>query len=290
MVKLSPPLRAFVVYAAFGTVWIWWSDRALSSMGLSADAMTWIQSVKGWAFVLASGLLIAWIVAIDLRRLRRANQRLLDGHEQAIRTLVVALDARHHETRDHSQRVARMTVALARLSGIEDEEMLRRIEFGALLHDIGKLVIPDAVLTKPGPLDAEEMEQVRQHPDIGRDLLLQIDFLCACLDIPYCHHERWDGHGYPRGLRGEDIPYAARLFSVVDVWDALIHPRVYKPAWTVADVRAYLQREAGAQFDPKVVSLFLTHYDELAGIETMAPMARDARRESGIAEGEAEPA
>ncbi len=126
-------------------------------------------------------------------------------------------------------------------------------------------------MLKAGPLDADEMAHVRCHPDFGNALLDQIDLLRPCAEIACCHHECRDGSGYPRGLRGEQIPYAARLFSVVDVWDALIHGRVYKKAWSDTDVRAYIEAHAGTQFDPDLATLFLHHYSEVvAGEESGA--------------------
>jgi len=132
---------------------------------------------------------------------------------------------------------------------------------GALLHDIGKMAIPDEILHKPGPLTPEEMAVMRRHPQYAYELLWPIRYLRPALDIPYCHHERWDGSGYPRGLRGEEIPLAARIFAVVDVWDALSNPRPYRPAWPQDKVRAYLQEQAGRQFDPEVVAAFLRLLD-----------------------------
>lgn len=263
---LKPHYRIAGLYIVLGAAWIWCSDRALVLLMPAGPAWVALQNLKGWLFVLVSGVLIAAIAGRYFRRLQSANRALLDGHEQAIRVMIAAMDARHRETRDHSQRVARMTVALARLAGIRDAMELRRIEFGALLHDVGKLALPDAILIKPGPLTGPEMAQIRTHPDSGRSLLERIDFLRPCTDIPYCHHERWDGDGYPRGLRGEAIPLPARLFAVVDVWDALRHPRVYKQAWPDAEVIDYLRGQAGRQFDPAVVDLFLEHYAFLTGL------------------------
>lgn len=274
--KIGPRVRT-AIYVVIGVGWIWLSDQALAHWARSPAALTWLQDINGWAFVLFSGLVIYWLMWLDARRLGGANQALSASYQQAVRALVVAMDARHHETHDHSQRVARMTIRMARLAGITAPEELHRIEFGALLHDIGKIRLADATLLKAGPLDADEMAHVRRHPDFGNTLLDQIDFLRPCAEIAYCHHECWNGSGYPRGLSGQQIPYAARLFSVVDVWDALIHGRVYKDAWTDTDVRAYIEAHAGTQFDPDVTRLFLDHYSEVvAGEESStdhAPMA-----------------
>ena len=268
--NIGPQVRT-AIYVVIGGGWIWLSDLAIAHWSGSPAALTWLQDLKGWGFVLFSGLVIYWLMRLDARLLGGANYALTASYQQAVRALVAAMDARHHETHDHSQRVARMTIRMARLAGITAPAELHRIELGALLHDIGKIRLADATLLKAGPLDADEMAQVRCHPDFGKSLLDQIDFLRPCSEIAYCHHECWDGSGYPRGLSGEQIPYTARLFSVVDVWDALIHGRVYKKPWTDTDVRTYIEDHAGTQFDPHVVRLFLDNYsDVVAGEECSA--------------------
>lgn len=262
---IRPQIRTALLYVTIASLWIWCSDRALAAVVHDPLQLTWAQSIKGWLFVLLTGVMLYWLIGRDLKRLAEINRQLVHGHEQALRVLVSAMDIRHKETGDHSDRVMRMAVGLARFAGVQGEA-LHALKFGALLHDIGKLALPDAILIKPGKLDEAEMAHMRQHPEIGRELLDQVDFLRRAVDIPHAHHERWDGTGYPRGLRGEAIPLAARIFSIVDVWDALSFPRVYKPAWPEAEVIAYLQAAAGSQFDPQLVSLFLAHYDELKAI------------------------
>lgn len=263
--RISPQFRTVLLYMLLSALWIWLSDRALDALVRNRAELSWLQSVKGWLFVACTGALLYWMVARDLRRLQAANRRLLEGHEQALRALVSAMDIRHRETGDHSDRVMRMATGLAGLAGVHGE-VLRNLRFGALLHDIGKLALPDAVLIKPGKLDDDEWALMRQHPRLGRELLQRVDFLRDADDIPYSHHERWDGSGYPRGLAGQDIPLAARIFSVVDVWDALSTSRVYKPAWPEADVLAYLRAAAGSQLDPRLVDLFLANYDQLKAL------------------------
>jgi len=269
----SPQFRTASIYVVIAVVWIWFSDRALEWMVHDPQRLTWLQSLKGWLFVLGSGVLLYAMVGHAVRRLAVANAELVAGNEQSLRVLVEAMDARHKETSDHSDRVTRMSVGLGRLAGMKDEA-LRNLRFGALLHDIGKLALPDAILIKPGKLDEAETALMRTHPKIGHDMLQKVGFLRAASDVPYSHHERWDGAGYPQGLRGEAIPLAARVFSVVDVWDALSHPRVYKPAWPQDEVIAYLRQVAGSQLDPHLVALFLDHLDELkllAHAESGAP-------------------
>jgi HD-GYP domain-containing protein (c-di-GMP phosphodiesterase class II) len=134
---------------------------------------------------------------------------------------------------------------------------LLHIRRGALLHDIGKMGIPDAILHKPGPLTNEEWAIMRKHPQYAYDLLSSIDYLNSALDIPYCHHEKWDGSGYPRGLKKEEIPLAARIFAVVDVWDALTNDRPYRAAWSHEKTMAYIHEHSGKHFDPMVLKLFI---------------------------------
>ncbi|UGB39332.1 HD-GYP domain-containing protein [Frateuria soli] len=262
---ITPQFRIAFGYVALASLWIWLSDRALELLVLDPAQRLWAQSTKGWFFVSMTGLMLYWMIGRDLKRLAAINSQLVRGHEQSLRVLVSAMDIRHKETGDHSDRVMRMALGLARLAGVQDGE-LPALKFGALLHDIGKLAIPDAILIKPGKLDEAEMAHMRRHPEIGRDLMEQVDFLRDAVDIPYAHHERWDGSGYPRGLRGEEIPLAARIFSIVDVWDALSFPRVYKPAWPEEDVMAYLRGAAGSQLDPHLVGLFLANYPEIKAL------------------------
>ena len=173
-----------------------------------------------------------------------------------------ALDLRDRETEGHTQRVTELTIKLARMMTRNDEELVH-IRRGALLHDIGKMGIPDNILLKPGPLTTEEWEVMRRHPFYAYELLAPIPFLRPALDIPYCHHEKWDGSGYPRGLKAEEIPLSARIFAVVDVWDALCSDRPYRQAWEPARAMLYIQEQSEHHFDPRVVASFLELKDEL---------------------------
>lgn len=188
--------------------------------------------------------------------LQRSNVDLALAYEATLEGWARALEMRDHETEGHTIRAAELTVQLARALGLPEDELVH-VRRGALLHDIGKMAIPDRILLKPGPLDDEEWKAMRLHPQYARDLLLSIAFLCPALDIPYCHHERWDGSGYPRRLRGEAIPAAARIFAVVDVWDALHSDRPYSKAWPDEQVRQYLKEQSAKQFEPRVVEAFL---------------------------------
>ncbi|NTV62100.1 MAG: HD domain-containing protein [Oscillochloris sp.] len=167
-----------------------------------------------------------------------------------------ALELRDQETEGHSRRVVQLTIALAKAIGLSEGGM-EHIRRGALLHDIGKMGVPDSVLLKPGALDDREWEIMRRHPEYAYKLLSPIAYLQPALDIPYCHHEKWDGTGYPRGLRGEQIPLVARIFAVVDVWDALCSDRPYRRAWTKEQARAYLRSQSGKHFEPRIVEVFL---------------------------------
>jgi hypothetical protein len=191
-----------------------------------------------------------------LQGLRRANEELAQANEATIEGWAEALELRDHETEGHCRRVSAMTITLSRRFGITGVE-LERVRHGALLHDIGKIGIPDSILLKPGPLDDEEFAIMKRHPTIARDLLSRSRFLDRSLDIPYCHHEKWDGSGYPRGLDGVSIPLSARLFAVVDVWDALHSERPYRKSWPEDKVLEYIASLSGSHFDPEAVEAFL---------------------------------
>jgi PAS domain S-box-containing protein len=199
-------------------------------------------------------------IAIDNHQLfdglQRSNLELALAYDATIEGWSYALDLRDKETRDHTRRVTEMTVRLAQTLGVGDAELIQ-VRRGALLHDIGKMGIPDDILLKAGPLTPEEWEVMRRHPVYAYDMLLPIAYLHPALDIPYCHHEKWDGTGYPRGLKGEQIPLAARIFAVVDVWDALRSDRPYRPAWPDEKVREHIRSLAGTHFDPEIARTFL---------------------------------
>ena len=190
------------------------------------------------------------------KNLEQSNRELSQAYDATIEGWSRALDLRDKETEGHTLRVTQLMLNLARTFGLPKEQYLN-VRWGALLHDIGKMGVPDHILLKPGELTAEEWEQMRRHPQYGYDLLRPIAFLTPALDIPYCHHEKWDGTGYPRGLKGEEIPLVARLFAIVDVWDALRTDRPYRPAWSEEDALAYIREQSGEHFDPQVVEAFL---------------------------------
>lgn len=205
-------------------------------------------------------------IAVDdaemFSNLQRSNLDLIMAYDATIDGWARALDYRDKETEGHSRRVTEMTVKIAQAMGIGDAEIIH-VRRGALLHDIGKMGIRDNILLKPGKLTAEEWEIMRKHPVIAYEMLSPIDFLRQALDIPYCHHEKWDGTGYPRGLKGEQIPLSARIFSVVDVWDALRSDRPYRPAWPRDKTLEYIQQQVVKAFAPDVITVFLRILEEL---------------------------
>lgn len=187
---------------------------------------------------------------------------LQESYDLTLKGWAKALEYRDGETEGHSERVTELCVALARKRGVRDEEILN-IQRGALVHDIGKMAVPDRILFKPGPLDEAEWAIMKQHPTLALRMLSGIPFLQPALDIPYCHHEKWDGTGYPRGLKGNEIPLAARIFAVIDQWDALNSDRPYRTAWTREQVISYLKGNAGKIYDPDIVDAFLTLIREI---------------------------
>ena len=199
-------------------------------------------------------------VAIDnahlFENLKTANKELEIAYQATLEGWVRALDFRDKETEGHTQRVTALTQRLSKALGVGEETLLH-MKRGALLHDVGKMAIPDAILLKPASLTNEERLLIQQHPVIAYQMLSPIDFLHEAIDIPYCHHEKWDGTGYPRGLKGEGIPFAARIFSVVDVWDALVSDRPYRKALPHAEVRKHILDGSGIHFDAHVVDAFL---------------------------------
>jgi PAS domain S-box-containing protein len=199
-------------------------------------------------------------IAIDSGQLfdglQRTNNDLLLAYDATIVGWSHAMDLRDKETEGHTERVTDTTIDLARIAGMTGDQ-IANIRRGALLHDIGKLGVPDNILFKPDKLDDDEWTIMRKHPQFAHDLLSPIEFLKPALDIPYCHHERWDGTGYPRGLIGDEIPFEARLFAVVDVWDALCSNRPYRAGWPESKVLNHIHNQSGTHFDPRAVDLFM---------------------------------
>ncbi|MEE8330070.1 MAG: HD domain-containing phosphohydrolase [Thermodesulfovibrionia bacterium] len=220
-----------------------------SQLNTDADWLEFIETIADQA-----------AIAIDnsslFEGLQRSNVELKLAYDTTLEGWSRAMDMRDKETEGHTQRVTEMTLNIAREFNIKEEEIVH-IRRGALLHDIGKIGIPDDILLKPGPLTNDEWVKMRRHPVYARNMLYPIKYLRPAIEIPYCHHEKWDSTGYPRGMKGEDIPISARIFAVVDVWDALRSERPYRPAWPKGKVIEHIRSLSGTHFDSKTVEIFL---------------------------------
>ncbi|MEP6895162.1 MAG: HD domain-containing phosphohydrolase, partial [Chloroflexota bacterium] len=220
-----------------------------SPVGINDDWLNFLEVLGGQA-----------AIAIDnsqlLMGLQRSNMEIIMAYDATIEGWSRAMDLRDKETEGHTQRVTVMTLNLARAMGIREADIIH-IQRGGLLHDMGKLGVPDSILLKAGALTEEEWEIMRQHPTFAFNMLAPIAYLKNAIDIPYCHHEKWDGTGYPRGLKGEQIPIAARIFAVTDVWDALTSDRPYRQAWSRERTIEFIREQSAKHFDPQVVEAFL---------------------------------
>jgi PAS domain S-box-containing protein/putative nucleotidyltransferase with HDIG domain len=226
------------------------------------DGSLWIGLVSARTIEFRNDLHIISVIRDITQRkraeleLQRAHHDLTEAYEATIEGWSRALELRDRETEGHTRRVSELTMTLAQEAGIQGEE-LQYIRRGALLHDIGKMGISDQILLKVGKLTIKEWRIMRTHPALAFQMLQPIHHLRPSLDIPYCHHEKWDGTGYPRGLKGEQIPLPARLFAIADVWDALTSSRLYRKAWSKKRALAYIKNQSGKHFDPYVVEVFL---------------------------------
>jgi len=210
---------------------------------------------------------LTWVISLQLESalekndklvtdVQKAYQEIKDAYATTLEGWSHAMEIRDRETQGHSKRVTELTIRMARRMGFSEEELVH-IYRGALLHDIGKLGIPDDILHKPGPLDEHEMNIMRLHPQIAVDLISPIDYLKPALNIPRYHHEKWDGTGYPHGLVGETIPLEARIYAIIDVYDALTHDRPYRQKMSEKDALEFIKSQAGTHFDPAVLEVFL---------------------------------
>jgi PAS domain S-box-containing protein len=245
-------------------------------LDLDDEWMTFLEMLTNQAAITVDNLEL-------FDRLQRSNIELVLAYDTTLEGWSQALDLRDKESENHSQRVTEMTLRLAQAMGLNGEELVH-IRRGALLHDIGKLGIPDNILLKPDMLTEEERVVIQRHPVYAYEWLSPITYLRLALDIPYCHHEKWDGSGYPRGLKGKAIPLAARIFAIVDVWDALHSGRTYRPAWPTEKVREHIRSLSGTDFDPQVVEAFFkvmqgdglpSHIDNLSLDDIIAPCYYD---------------
>ena len=220
-----------------------------SALHPDADWLDFLVMIAGQAAIaIDSGLMF--------KEVQRSNMELNLAYDATIEGLSRAMDLRDKRTEEHARRVTETTIGLAVRLGVGGSDLVH-IRRGAILHDIGKVAIPDDILFKPGPLAEEEWEIMRRHPTIAVDLLSPVTYLAPALDIPHWHHEKWDGTGYPDGLNGNQIPFPARLFALVDVYDALISDRPYRSAWSKQDAVSYIESQSGKHFDPKIVPEFL---------------------------------
>ncbi|HXQ38893.1 MAG TPA: HD domain-containing phosphohydrolase, partial [Anaerolineales bacterium] len=214
-----------------------------------ADWLDFLVMIAGQAAIaIDSGLMF--------KEVQRSNMELNLAYDATIEGLSRALDLRDKRTEEHARRVTETTIGLAIRLGVGGSDLVH-IRRGAILHDIGKVAIPDEILFKPGPLAEDEWKIMRRHPSIAVDLLSPVTYLAPALDIPHWHHEKWDGTGYPDELSGNQIPFPARLFALVDVYDALISDRPYRSAWSKQDALQYIESQSGKHFDPKIVPEFL---------------------------------
>lgn len=243
------------------------SDRESRLDGLRAGADDFISKPFDKFELLVR---LSWItrlnryrrIAEQRRELELVHKQLLSSYDKTIEGWSNALDLRDQETNGHTQRVTEKTLKLARLAGVS-EAKLAHIWRGAMLHDIGKLGIPDSVLLKPEPLSEEDWAIMKTHPQLAHNWLSRIPFLQPALAIPYYHHEKWDGSGYPCQLKGNDIPLPARLFAIIDVWDTITSERSYRKAMGNSEAHQYILSKSGTYFDPSVVELFSEHIKEL---------------------------
>jgi len=233
------------------------AERVIGVISIESErANAFSESDERLTITLAAQAAIAINNTQLFNDLQRSNIDLTLAYDATIEGWSRALDLRDKETEGHTQRVTEITINLAKTMGISEDELIN-IRRGALLHDIGKMGVPDSILLKPDKLTDGEWEVMRLHPKFAYKMLLPITYLKSALDIPYCHHEKWDGTGYPRGLKGEQIPFAARIFAVVDVWDAITNDRPYRKGWSKENALEYIKDQSGKHFDPQVVEALL---------------------------------
>jgi response regulator RpfG family c-di-GMP phosphodiesterase len=214
-----------------------------------ADWLNFLNMIAGQAAIAIDN-------AVMFRELQRSNVELSLAYDATIEGLSRALDLRDKETEEHTRRVSDTTVRLAAHLGVDGSNLIH-IRRGAVLHDIGKVAIPDRILFKPGPLADDEWTIMRRHPTIAVDLLAPVSYLAPAMEIPHWHHEKWDGTGYPDRLHGDAIPFSARLFALVDVYDALTSNRPYRSAWSKQETLQYIESQSGKHFDPAIVPKFM---------------------------------
>jgi HD-GYP domain-containing protein (c-di-GMP phosphodiesterase class II) len=247
--------RIVAVYVVFSLAWILIGDRLAQAASPAEGIRLTIEDAKGTAFVLISGAIVYVLVTLHDQRQRAARLAQERAYDETLAGWAAALDLRDRSTAEHTSRVTGLTVALAQRAGLSGDDLVH-VRRGATLHDIGKMGVPDDILLKPGALDDDEWVQMRRHPELAVQFLHGISYLEPALDIPWCHHEKWDGSGYPRGLAGDAIPLSARLFAVIDVYDAVTCDRPYRGPMPHDDAMELIRAGAGSHFDPEAVRLF----------------------------------
>ncbi len=245
----------FSVFAYSGML-AQWLDPAYNRLDMAMWATTGLTTVMLLVTIVVLFMSMYRFLLAALKAERAASAELLQTYDATLEGWAHALELRDLETAGHCRRVSDVATRLAGMTGIP-ESGLHDLYRGSLLHDVGKIGVPDRILLKPGKLTEDELKRMQAHTTYAYELLVHIPFLLKALDIPYCHHERWDGTGYPRGLKGDQIPMLARIFSVVDVYDALTSERCYRPAWPRERALEYIQLRSGSEFDPCVVEAFL---------------------------------
>jgi len=233
---------------------VYLADKLGADEFTAEDEQVLLSLGAGWAVAYDNAQLFGANAEL-FRNLQQSNLDLASAYDATLEGWVRALDLRDKETEGHTQRVTEATMLLAGAMGLNNGQAIH-VRRGALLHDIGKIGIPDRILLKTGPLTDDEWDIMRRHPTYAYQMLAPITYLRGALDIPYCHHEKWDGTGYPQALKNQEIPLAARVFAVIDVWDALAFDRPYRAAWPKHKVFAYIGQQSGKHFDPKVVEAF----------------------------------
>jgi len=273
--NLFPIIRIVAIYVILAVLWILSTDSLAQYLEITYGLPEHIETYKALGFITVSGVVIFMLLYNELRRhekefqkhleekeqlleqLRAKNMEMMDAYDRTIFGWSRVLEMRNREVKDHSRRVTEMALRLSRYLGIQEDE-IEHIRRGALLHDIGKMAIPDEIILKDGDLSEEERAIIRRHPLFGFEMVSEIEFLRPAVDIMLCHHEKWDGTGYPFGLAGDQIPLYARIFAVVDVWDALCaEDRTYRKADPPEVAADYLLSQSGEHFDPSIVEAFL---------------------------------
>jgi len=250
-----------VLYSLLIQPWVSFFVAALSTLAYTITFIMTNQAFPYDYFSVLSLFVLALVSFLVTRILTQTIREVIQAYDETIQGWSMALELRDPLTKGHSERVVKLTLQLARLLGVKESQLIH-LRRGVLLHDLGKMAVPDSILNKAGPLTELEWEVMRRHPIYAYQFLSSIDYLAPALEIPYCHHEKWDGTGYPRGLKGDQIPLSARIFAAVDVWDSLTSERVYRSTWSREQALEYIRDQSGKYFDPRVANTFCQIFAE----------------------------